>query len=132
MIKLIYATAAESGGALTVLNNFYEEAVKSENKTIFIISKPKLKSYKNVKILRYPWIKKTWFLRLFFYWFKLPKVIKSLGVTEVLSLNNTKISRIKLTQTIYLHQPLPFFRTRLNPFKDTYLWITKYIIGFFY
>jgi len=63
---MVFDVPAESGGALTILKQYYEKAIKdTKNKWIFVVSTPDLADTKNVKILNYPWVKKSWVHRLY-------------------------------------------------------------------
>jgi hypothetical protein len=127
---LVYATAAEIGGAVTILNQFYREAEMSKNYYFFILGKPLLKDKKNITIYNFGYIKKSWLFRILFYWVKLPKLVKEINPDRIISLNNTIISHTKIHQTIYLHQSLPFYKTKINIFTEPYLWTVKNIVGF--
>ena len=127
---LIYATAAEMGGAITILNQYYQKARELKDDYFFILSKPKLEETNNIKIFNYECIKKSWVARIYFYWFKLPKIVKRINPDKIISFNNVMIKRVNYNQTIYLHQSLPFFDYQFNIFTETYLWIVKNIIGF--
>lgn len=62
---MVFDVPAESGGALSILNEYYENAVNHKDKSIdwiFVLSKPELESTDNIKVLRYPWIKKVGFI----------------------------------------------------------------------
>lgn len=126
---LIYATAAEMGGAITILNQYYEKAKQSNDDYIFILSKPKLEDTKNIKTFNYEYIKKNWLLRIYFYWFKLPNIVKEINPDRIISLNNTMIKRVGYPQAIYLHQSLPFFDIKFNILTESYLWVVKNLIG---
>ena len=64
---LVYNVAASSGGALTVLNSFYEEFCKdTKNEYIFVLSVCKLKEQPHIKVLNFPWIKKSPLHRMYF------------------------------------------------------------------
>ncbi len=128
---LVYATAAEKSGALSILNQFYFKCTKSRKNYIFLVSIPKLESTKNVKVIRIPTIKKSKFYRLIFYFFIIQRIIKKEQIDSVISLNNLTIPRLKIPQTIYLHQPLPFTNYKPHLFFDPFLWYSKYILGFF-
>lgn len=124
---IVFDVPAENGGALTILNQYYNQAVK--NKTInwiFVISKPELKSTENVEVLRYPWIKKSWFHRAWFDIFFERKIIKRSNADEVLSLQNSYL-RTKKFQTIYIHNPLPFSDIKFSFFKEFKMWLYKKI-----
>ena len=63
---LVYDVAASSGGALTVLNSFYEEFCKdTKNEYIFVLSVCKLKEQPHIKVLNFPWIKKSPLQRMY-------------------------------------------------------------------
>ena len=62
---MVFDVPAESGGALTILKQYYDRAINDkDNQWLFVISTPYLNETENVKVLRYPWIKKSWFHRL--------------------------------------------------------------------
>ncbi len=130
MKTLIYATAAEVGGAITILNEYYNEALDSKEEFVFIVSKVNLFPKKNIKIISVPWIKKLWIIRIFFYFILLPKIIKKEKPDKIISLNNTKILIKKYSQSIYLHQALPFLKFKIRITSEPYLWGVKYLIGF--
>ena len=49
---MVFDVPAEYGGALTILNQYYNTAIKDkENEWIFVVSTPKLKETDNIKIL---------------------------------------------------------------------------------
>lgn len=130
MRVMVFDVAAESGGALSVLKDFYNEyKYDKNNEYIFVISKPKIKEVKNIKVLRYPWIKKSWFHRLYFDNFIAPKLIEEYRVDRVLSLQNIIIPRSKVKQTVYVHNCLPFIGYKFKFFENKLLWIYQNIIG---
>jgi glycosyltransferase involved in cell wall biosynthesis len=118
------------GGAITILDEYYNEALVSKEEFVFVVSKVKLKATKNIKIINVPWIKKSWILRMFFYFFKLPKLIKKEKPDHIISLNNTKTPIKNFPQTIYLHQALPFSKYKIKFILEPYLWAVKHLIGF--
>jgi glycosyltransferase involved in cell wall biosynthesis len=127
---MVFDVPAESGGALTILNQYYEEALKNrEDEWIFVLSTPILKEYKNLKVLNYPWIKKSWFHRLFFDKFIAHTLVKKYKVDEVLSLQNVVIPKVKVKQTLYLHQPLPFIEKRYCIIENFKFWVYQNLIN---
>ena len=67
MNKIIFDVPAASGGALSILNLYYNKALEDKkNKYIFVVSTPELENQDNIKIIKYPWIKYSWIHRLFF------------------------------------------------------------------
>lgn len=129
MNRIIYATSTEVGGAMTILNDFYQEALKKEDQTLFLVSLANLKPGKYVVIKKYAWIKKSIIHRLYFYYFKLPHIIKQFRPDEIISLNNTRCPVKNIKQTIYLHQALPFSSFKPNILTDFYLFLVKYGLG---
>lgn len=127
---MVFDVPAENGGALSVLHEFYNEfKLDQENEYFFVLSMPELKEASNIKILRFPWIKKSWFHRLYFDYFIAPKLIIEYGIEKVLSLQNVLIPRTKVYQSVFIHNSLPFsdYRFRLN--EDKLLWVYQNIIG---
>ena len=106
---MVFDVPAEYGGALTILEQYYDKAVgDTNNQWVFIVSTPNLQERGNIRVLRYPWIKKSWFHRLYFDNFIARKIVEEYQPDEVLSLQNVIIKKLKVKQTLYLHQPLPF------------------------
>lgn len=85
MNVLVYDVAASSGGALSVLKDYYNSYVANSdgNHYYFVISTPELASTANITILRYPWIKKSWFHRLWFDYVVAPELVKKLKIDTV-------------------------------------------------
>jgi len=127
---MVFDVPAESGGALTILKQYYEKAIKDiNNKWYFVISTPNFKETENVKILKYSWIKKSWFHRLYFDNFVASKIVQEYKVDEVLSLQNVIVNNVKVKQILYLHQPLPFVEKRYKISEDFKFWIYQNIIS---
>ncbi len=127
---MVFDVPAESGGALSVLKDFYNEYKGNENNEyIFVVSKPELEEAKNINVLRYPWIKKSWLHRFYFDIFIAPKIIKTHGVDEILSLQNVIIPYTKVKQTVYVHNSLPFAEYRFKFFENKLLWVYQNVIS---
>lgn len=129
---MVFDVPAESGGALSVLNDFYNEVKSYKDRNInwiFVVSKPKLQQTDNIKVLRSPWIKKSWFHRLYFDNFIAPKLIKKYNVDKVLSLQNVVIPYTKVKQILYIHNSLPFIDYSFAFRENKKLWIYQNIIG---
>jgi glycosyltransferase involved in cell wall biosynthesis len=127
---LVMDVPAEKGGALTILKQFYNEAVSDKSTYwIFVTSLPKLEELENIKNIRYPWVKKSWVHRYFFDNFIAPKLVAKFKVDEVLSLQNIIVPRVKVPQIVYVHQSLPFINRRFSLKEDKTLWIYQNIIG---
>lgn len=127
---MVFDVPAESGGALTILNQYYDAAIKDkENEWIFVVSTPELKETDNVKVLNYPWIKKSWFHRLYFDNLVSNKIVEKYKVVEILSLQNVVIPKVKVKQILYLHQSLPFVEKRYGLTEDFKLWLYQNVIS---
>ncbi len=127
---MVFDVPAESGGALTILNQYYDTAIKDkENEWIFIVSTPELKNTENVKVFNYPWIKNSWFHRLYFDKLIAHKLVEKYQVDEILSLQNVIVPKVKVKQTLYLHQPLPFVDKKYGIFENFKFWLYQNIIS---
>lgn len=127
---MVFDVAAESGGALSVLHEFYDEfKLDYENEYIFVLSLPELKGTSNIKVLRYPWIKKSWIHRLYFDHFIAPRLIKKYNVDSVLSLQNIIIPHTNVYQSVFVHNALPFSEYHFKFNENWKLWIYQNIIG---
>lgn len=126
---MVFDVPAEFGGALTVLEEYYKDACKDkENEYVFVISRPKLQEKENVKILKFPWIKRSWLHRLFFDHFVAPQLVKSFKADKVLSLQNILIPRVKVSQSLLVHNALPFSCYKVPLHFDKLLWVYQNIL----
>ncbi|MEB2492992.1 glycosyltransferase [Peribacillus frigoritolerans] len=129
---MVFDVPAESGGALSVLNDFYKEATLFEDKGInwiFVVSKPQLKETDNIKVLRFPWVKKSWWHRIYFDNILAPRLIKEYNVDKVLSLHNVIVPHIKSYQILYVHNSLPFVDYKFSLKENKLLWVYQNIIS---
>lgn len=128
---LVVDVAAESGGALTILNQYYDSfAHDKDNEYIFCVSVVDgLKPTENISIEKYPWVKKSWFHRLWFDYFYCRKIIKKYNIDRIFSLQNTLVPMTKLPQILYLHQPLPFCNYKFSFWEHKKFWIYQNLIG---
>ena len=129
---MIFDVPAVEGGALTILNDFHCEVLSNPNKDInwiFVVSQPQLEEKDNIKVLRYPWIKKSWLHRLYFDHFIANRLIKKYKTDKVLSFQNTIIPHTNVPQIVYLHQSLPFVEYKFRLKENILFWIYQNIIG---
>lgn len=135
---MVFDVPAESGGALTILNEFYNDVssnneVSSEsverNEWIFAIGRASLHDAPNILVLKFPWVKNSWFHRLFFDYFVAKRLVSKYDVDEIISLQNVIIPRVNVTQTLYVHQVLPFSSKKYGIFENTRLWIYQNVIS---
>lgn len=121
---------AEMGGAVTILKNYYEQAKKETSiKWVFVTSVIHLEDTDNIENIQFPWVKKSWFHRLYFDYVVQPKLINKYNIDEVFSLDNTTVQFAKVPQTVYIHQSLPFVSLKFSFYKNFKLWIYQNIIG---
>lgn len=127
---MVFDVPAESGGALSVLHEFYDELkLDQENEYVFVLSLPELEETSNIRILRFPWIKKSWCHRFYFDHFIAPKLIKEYDINQVLSLQNVIIPHTVVYQKVFVHNALPFSEYRFRLKEDKLLWFYQNIIG---
>lgn len=129
---IIYDIAASSGGALSVLTDHYNRYKVDENSTtqyFFIVSSPQLKETNKIKVMSYPWIKRSWLHRLYFDYMVAPKLVKSIKPDSILSLQNTIIPRVKdVFQTLYFHNMLFLSSVKFGIIKHPKLWVYQNVI----
>jgi glycosyltransferase involved in cell wall biosynthesis len=129
---MVFDVPAESGGALSILNDFYQEVVENDDKSvnwIFVLSNPEYKETDNVKILNFPWVKKSWFHRLYFDHFVAPKLVEKYNIDKIFSLQNVIIPKTDVEQILYVHQPLPFSGYKFNIRENFKFWVYQNIIN---
>lgn len=127
---IVFNVAAETGGALTILRSYYEEAL--QNKEIewhFILSKPKFPNEENVYIHNYPWVKKSWFHRIIFDIIVAPILVRKLKGDVAFSLQNLIVPFTKVERFIYFHQLLPFAEKKFTISENFKFWVYQNIIG---
>lgn len=126
--------AANKGGAMTVLKDFYQ-CVKdndTENEWIFLLGDNYLEETENIKVITLPEIKKSGFKKLMFDFFTGKKFIKSLNPDVVFSMQNIITFGLKVPQVLYVHQPLPFQDVKkysLLKSNERSLAVKQHIIG---
>lgn len=130
MRTMVFDVPAENGGAMTILRQYRRRAVEDiESESIFIIGKASLKETENVKVLRFPWIKKSWFHRLWFDHVVAPHLVRTYRPDHILSLQNVLVPHVSVPQTLYLHQPLPFVEKRYGLRENPRFWIYQHILS---
>ena len=129
---MVIDVPATSGGALSILQEFHAEVLANDdkiNKWVFVVSTPQLRQTENVKVLNYPWIKKSWLHRLYFDCFVAPQLVKSYQIDRVFSLQNLVVPRTSVPQVVYVHQPLPFVEHRFRFAEDPKLWFYQNVLS---
>ncbi len=133
MKKLIVDFAAATGGALTILKEYYEKAKKDiNNEYVFLLSDNYLEETNNISI-RVLKEEKKWINRLLFDFFTGKKIVKEIRPDYILSLQNTIIRGTDIKQDLYVHQAIPFQKTKKFSFfkkEEFKLAVIQYLIGF--
>lgn len=126
----MYDVAADSGGAATVLKSFYEEFRRdTENEYVFVLSVFELPETDHIRVLNFPWIKKSPFHRFYFDQFRAHRLVKQYAADQVLSLQNIGLPRAGVPQVVYEHNALPFSEYRFRIRESFRLWFTQQILG---
>ena len=126
--------AASSGGAKTVLNDFYQYLVKSNdsNEWFFLLGDIDIKETEKIKVIKFENVKKNKMRKLWFDFVSGKKIIEELKPDVVFSLQNIITFGLKCPQVVYVHQPLPFQNIKRFSFlkKDEFPYaIYQYLIG---
>ena len=128
----VFNVAASELGALAILHDYYNRAKQDPiNNYTFVISTPSLDEMSNIKVINYPWIKKSLLHRIFFDYFIAHKLIGREIDVKVVSLQNIPIPRYKFSQNIYLHNIIPFSDIKFSLFVEFNMWFRKKVIGKF-
>ncbi len=133
---IINATALNSSGALSILNQFVDSTPETAYDYIFFINSsiefpPEKKNIKYVRIKIKSLIK-----RVLWDAFGVKKWLKRHGIVPVatISLQNTNFRTQKsIPNFVYYHQSIPFFEANWNPLvsSERELWFYKNIYPFF-
>lgn len=109
---MIYDVHASESGALAILDDLYNQIHAYEDKSVkwvFIVSVPEYEETDNIKVRRFPWVKKSWGHRYYFDNVTTRVILKEYKPDKVFSLQNKGIPFYKKEQLVYLH--LPFILT---------------------
>lgn len=126
--------AASSGGALTVLKDFYQAICSSgsEHEWIFLLGDKYFKETDKIKIRIYPKVKSNRVVRVLFDLFYGRRIIRKLNPDVIFSLQNTICFGLKQPQVLFVHQPLPFQKEKRFSFLkrgERSLATVQYLIG---
>ncbi len=132
---LVIDTAASSGGAMTVLQDFYNAVCDSDADVewIFLLSGHYLTEKENIKVIVRPELK-SHIRRLVFDCITGRGFIKKINPNVVFSLQNTTLMGVTAPQVVYVHQSVPFQSTyRFSFFKknERYMAVIQYLLGWF-
>lgn len=126
--------AASTGGAMTVLRDFYTWVCENdwENEWIFLLGDRYFEETENVRIRTLPEIKKSGWKKLMFDFVTGRKYIEALAPDVVFSLQNIITFGLKVPQVVYIHQSIPFQSVKRFSFLRTSerkLAIIQHLIG---
>ena len=106
--------AASTGGALTVLKEFYR-AVREhggDHQWIFLLGDALLEETDNIRVIVCRDVKASGLKKLWFDLFSGRRFIKKLKPDAVLSLQNIITFGVKVPQAVYIHQSIPFQKVK--------------------
>ena len=130
---LIYDVHASESGALAILNDLYEQLKQEnngDNQYLFAVSTPEYEETDNIKITRFPWVKKSWIHRLYFDNVTTRKIIKGFKPDKIYSLQNKGVSFFKGTQDVYLHLPFVLCDYKFSLKRDgKRLWLYQNVLS---
>ncbi|NCB26108.1 MAG: glycosyltransferase [Bacteroidia bacterium] len=129
---MVFDVPAEHGGVLSILNDYYNDVRASKEQDTewcFVLGKATLEETKNIKVLRFPWVKKSWFHRLFFDHIVAPRLIQDYIPDMIMSLQSVIIPHVSVYQELYLQQSLPFADYRFKIREDFLFWMYQNVIG---
>lgn len=127
--------AASSGGALSILKDFYEYVNQNEreNEWIFLTGGKYIEEADNIKVIVLDRVKASKLEKLKFDFIYGKKFIEKLNPDIVFSLQNIITFGVKVKQAVYVHQPLPFQDAKrfslLKP-QERKMAFYQYIIGY--
>ncbi|WP_018757567.1 glycosyltransferase [Paenibacillus terrigena] len=111
---------ADRGGALSILNDFYN-FVKDHGQRdqwTFIVSTPELEACDHIQVVRLPWIRKSLLHRLGWDYCLAGRRIKKYRPDVIFSLQNIPIPFSQVPNIVYVHQSLPFQNVKRYSFFD--------------
>ena len=126
--------AASTGGAMSVLRDFYSAVCDTdkENEWIFLLNDRYFEETDNVKIQTLPEVKKSKIKKLLFDFVTGRKYIENLAPDVVLSMQNIITFGLKIPQAVYIHQSIPFQSIKRFSFlkkTERKLAVVQYLIG---
>ena len=126
--------AASTGGALTVLKEFYNCVRENDRKNewIFLLGDELLEETENIQIKVLKDIKASGLKKMWFDFVSGKKYIRKLQPDVVVSLQNIITFGLKIPQIVYIHQSIPFQKTKKFSFlkrNERKLAVYQYLIG---
>lgn len=133
---LVNDIAASSGGAKSILLEFYRFLVESgdTNEWFFLLGEQLVEETENIHVILLPHIKKSWYRRLWFDCVSGRRLVRCIAPDVIFSLQNTAIFCGDIPQYIYVHQSLPFQNVKQFSFlkkTERVYAVYQYLIGSF-
>lgn len=102
--------AADSGGVLSVLKDFYQyiRDNDTDNEWYFLVGGDFITPTDRIHVIQLPQVKNSYLKRLSFDFLTGRSLINDLNPDVVFSLQNTITFGVNAPQVVYEHQPLPF------------------------
>lgn len=131
---IVNATALDSGGGLTILNQFLENAQKNikNEYIVFVSGSLAFEESPNIKYVKVN--NRSWLQRIHWDWCGLKAFLKKYNYqyNKVICLQNTSLN-VDVEQIIYLHQSIPLTDFSFNLFdKEQFkLFLYKHFYPFF-
>ena len=132
---VVVDTAADSGGALSILRGLHSYALKdTRHKWIFLLGKPHVAESENIKVVLIPQAKNSKIGRIMFDLVDGKKYVRSNHADIVINLQNLWVWGCGVPQIIYQDQPIPFQRIKKFSFmkpEERKLAFYQHIYGIF-
>lgn len=133
---LVNDIAASSGGAKSILLEFYRFLVESgdTNEWFFLLGEQLVEETENIHVILLPQIKKNWCRRLWFDCVSGRRLVRRIAPDVIFSMQNTAIFCGDIPQYIYVHQSLPFQNVKQFSFlkkTERVYAVYQYLIGSF-
>lgn len=124
MNVIVYAIASRSGGALSVLTDFYKEVTEHSEKYsditwYFMLSTQELPETDNVKVIRNEWSVKSWGHRAYYNLVTVKHAIKKYNVKAIVSLQNMSVLGSGIPNIVCLHNVLPLYKCDATVLDNT-------------
>jgi len=127
---LIYDVAAETTGAASILEMYYNRFVADEKTETYIVTSVlDYNELEHVHIIRLPWVKKSWLHRIYCDLIYVRRLIKEYHINSVINLQNVAIPFVHVPQTVYLHNAIPLTDYKFSIKNEYILWFYKNVIG---
>lgn len=126
--------SAAEGGSLTILHSFYRYVrdTDSGHEWVFLTGSGVIDETERIRVVVQPKVKSNWLRRLAFDLVLGRRLVRSFEPDVVLSLQNTCTYGVSVPQVVYVHQSLPFQRSKRFSFlrkTERSLAVYQYIIG---